>query len=72
MTDKCLTLRDTAVSLLHSTNNRLFTFFLRFNITLKRFFTRNTPPSQYKLFSTLTDNNAIFCIIFLFPQANYK
>ena len=49
-----------------------FYFFLRFNITLKRFFTRNAPPSQYKIFSTLTDNNAIFCIIFLFTQANYK
>ena len=49
-----------------------FYFFLRFNITLKRFSTGNTLPSQYKIFSTLTDNNAIFCIIFLFPQANYK
>ena len=49
-----------------------FYFFLRFNITLKRFFTRKTLPSQYKIFSTLTDNNAIFCIIFLFTQANYK
>ena len=49
-----------------------FYFFLRFNITLKRFFTRNTLPSQYKIFPTLTDNNAIFCIIFLFTQTNNK
>ena len=49
-----------------------FYFFLRFNITLKRFFTRNTLPSQYKIFPALTDNNAIICIIFLFTQTNNK